>query len=210
MVSTDKVAVFWTIALVAGLVAFTFMAAEEQSMRMSQPATMMERERTMGSESTGSMMEESGMMDDSMMGDSMMDDMMGDSMMDDMMGDSMASGGNADMRDTMMDDSMTGGSMMVISVSIPEGTSSPGCEVSGNCYIPSAISINRGDTVVWTNDDSGSHTVTSGDTRNGPDGEFDSSLISGGDDYAVTFDTPGTYDYYCLVHPWQSGVVEVS
>ena len=47
-------------------------------------------------------------------------------------------------------------------VSLPEGTSVPGCEETDACYIPSSVNVGVGETVTWSNDDTAAHTVTSG------------------------------------------------
>lgn len=94
-------------------------------------------------------------------------------------------------------------------VSIPEGTSIPGCEKYDSCYVPSKIIIFEGNTVVWKNEDSVTHTVTGGDIVNGPSQIFDSGLLREGDVYSFTFTKVGEYPYYCLIHPWMSGTVLV-
>jgi predicted secreted protein with PEFG-CTERM motif len=67
-----------------------------------------------------------------------------------------------------------------------------------------------GGTVTWENVDNAAHTVTSGSPADGPDGVFDSSLImAGGATFSHTFDDVGTYDYFCMVHPWMQGSVIV-
>jgi len=98
---------------------------------------------------------------------------------------------------------------MTAKVSIPAGTSVPGCEATNECYIPAIVSIQTGGTVTWSNDDTAAHTVTSGSPQNGPDGKFDSSLILGGKTYESTFQNAGSYDYFCMVHPWMTGKVQV-
>jgi plastocyanin len=95
-------------------------------------------------------------------------------------------------------------------VSMPTGTSVPGCEETNTCFIPSSVKINVGDTVSWSNDDTAAHTVTSGKPANGPDGNFDSSLLMVGKTFDVTFDNAGKYDYFCMVHPWMVGEVQVN
>ena len=95
-------------------------------------------------------------------------------------------------------------------VSVPAGTSVPGCEETNECYIPAEITISVGDTVTWSNDDTAAHTVTSGLVTEGPDGEFDSSLFMAGATFEHTFDSPGEYDYFCMVHPWMTGKVTVN
>ena len=97
-------------------------------------------------------------------------------------------------------------------VLIPAGTSVPGCQETNECYVPSSISINEGDTIIWFNDDIAVHTVTSGTPADGPDGLFDSSLILAGESFSVSFEgfESGQYDYFCMVHPWMTGEVLVT
>jgi plastocyanin len=95
-------------------------------------------------------------------------------------------------------------------VTIPTGTSSPGCDETKQCFVPSLVTINAGDSIEWSNEDTAAHTVTSGSPADGPSGEFDSSLIMGGASFAYTFDETGTYDYFCMVHPWMTGEVQVN
>lgn len=97
-----------------------------------------------------------------------------------------------------------------VRVTIPAGTSSPGCETSNACYTPASVIINAGDTVKWDNVDTAAHTVTSGSPADGPSGVFDSSLIMGKASFEHTFDKAGTYDYFCMVHPWMVGNVIVN
>ncbi len=97
-----------------------------------------------------------------------------------------------------------------VEVSMPTGTSVPGCEETDTCFVPSSVSISAGSTVVWMNDDTAAHTVTSGSPATGPDGVFDSSLVMVGASFEVTFDDAGSIDYFCMVHPWMTGTVNVS
>ena len=88
-------------------------------------------------------------------------------------------------------------------VSIPAGTSVPGCEQTNSCFLPYSVTVNIGDQVIWSNDDTEAHTVTSND------GSFDSSLFMAGTGFSHTFSQAGTYPYLCMVHPWMTGVVNV-
>jgi len=96
-----------------------------------------------------------------------------------------------------------------VTVVLPAGTSVPGCEETDACFTPASVSISAGDTVSWDNTDTAAHTVTSGAPADGPDGVFDSSLLMGGSSFEVTFDDSGSYDYFCMVHPWMVGNVTV-
>ncbi len=66
-------------------------------------------------------------------------------------------------------------------MSIPAGTSIPGCEEVALCYDPPSLIIFKDGEVIWRNDDSAAHTVTSGTILEGPSGNFDSGLIKSGD-----------------------------
>lgn len=96
-----------------------------------------------------------------------------------------------------------------ITISIPEGSGVPGCEVEDLCYIPSSVIVPVGTTITWSNDDTAAHTVTSGDLTSGPIGKFDSGLFMAGKTFEFTFEETGTYPYYCQVHPWMTGKVIV-
>jgi len=95
-------------------------------------------------------------------------------------------------------------------ISLPTGSSVPGCDETSECFIPAQVSISVGETVTWSNDDTAAHTVTSGLPAEGPDGNFDSSLFMAGTTFDHTFDEAGEYDYFCMVHPWMIGKVSVN
>jgi len=95
-------------------------------------------------------------------------------------------------------------------ISIPSGSSVPGCDETKSCFIPAEVTVSVGDTVTWSNDDSAAHTVTSGTPSDGPDGTFDSSLFMAGTTFSYTFDKAGEYNYFCMVHPWMIGKVQVN
>ena len=98
---------------------------------------------------------------------------------------------------------------MSATVTNAPGSSTPGCEETDNCFVPSTVVITAGGTVTWENTDTAAHTSSSGTPSDGPDGVFDSSLIMVGGSYSHTFDTAGTFDYFCMVHPWMEGTLIV-
>ena len=95
-------------------------------------------------------------------------------------------------------------------VSVPAGTSVPGCEETNECWSPAEISVGVGETVTWSNDDTAAHTVTSGSAVDGPDGTFDSSLFVAGNTFSWKADSAGEYPYFCMVHPWMTGTIQVN
>jgi amicyanin len=78
-------------------------------------------------------------------------------------------------------------------------------DIKGFAFSPADLPINAGDTVVWTNSDSASHTVVF-DSGSAPS----SSPMSTGQTYSYTFTTAGTYAYHCSIHPSMKGAVTVS
>ena len=72
-------------------------------------------------------------------------------------------------------------------------------------YSPQVIRVVLGvnSTVTWT-----SHSI-SYDSVTSRTGAFDSGPIPPGGTFTCTFTVPGTYEYYCVYHPWMSGEVQV-
>jgi len=69
--------------------------------------------------------------------------------------------------------------------------------IENYAFSPATLSISTGTTVTWTNMDTAPHTVT---VDSGPV-TFTSPSLHKGDTFTYTFTTPGTYSYYCAVHP---------
>jgi plastocyanin len=68
---------------------------------------------------------------------------------------------------------------------------------------PAAISVPAGTTVTWTNRDDIPHTVVSDDKV------FKSKVLDTDEKFSYTFSKPGTYPYFCSVHPKMTGKVVV-
>ena len=94
-----------------------------------------------------------------------------------------------------------------VEVAIPEGAAIP--EDGQIYYDPEVIDVTIGTVVIWENLDNTMHTATSGNPDAGADGVFDSDIMSAGDKYEFTFNDAGNYDYYCILHPWMVGTVNV-
>jgi LPXTG-motif cell wall-anchored protein len=83
------------------------------------------------------------------------------------------------------------------SVSIQDGSSQ-----SAYRFAPRSITVASGDTVIWTNDGTDPHDVTG-------DG-LSSGTLSSGQDYSHKFNSPGSFNYICTIHPFMKGSVTVS
>lgn len=89
-----------------------------------------------------------------------------------------------------------------VAVSIPAGAIGKGAAAYG--VNPLVVPV--GTTVTWTNADTAPHTVTADDNS------FDSNTLNQGQTFSRTFDTAGTYTYFCKIHgkPSMSGSVQVT
>lgn len=94
---------------------------------------------------------------------------------------------------------------------ITYGSSNVGCGASNTCYEPANLAAKKGTGITWYNNDTASHTVTDGKPSDDQTGQiFDSGLILPGKTFEFVFDEAGTYDYYCQVHPWMTGIVNIA
>jgi len=96
-----------------------------------------------------------------------------------------------------------------VNVSIAPGAST----LTDKAFSPNPVEVKVGQKVVWTNDDTLQHTITSGSPGSPDSGkEFDSGLtkiLNNGDTFEHTFTTAGEFPYYCQLHPNQVGTVIV-
>jgi plastocyanin len=69
-------------------------------------------------------------------------------------------------------------------------------------FNPKLITVKAGDTVTWVNGDDIPHTVTK-------TGLFRSKALDTDDKFSYTFATPGTYPYFCSLHPHMTGTIVV-
>lgn len=70
-------------------------------------------------------------------------------------------------------------------------------------FSPAALQIKAGTKVTWTNADDIPHTVVSDDKI------FKSKALDTDDKFSFTFDKPGTYPYFCSLHPKMTAKVVV-
>jgi plastocyanin len=77
--------------------------------------------------------------------------------------------------------------------------------IEGFRFCPTPLRVRTGTTVKWTNDENVAHTVTAG---SGP--HFDSGTMAQGKSWTHRFAQAGTFRYYCTLHPWMQGTVEVT
>jgi len=67
---------------------------------------------------------------------------------------------------------------------------------------PQELKVKAGTTVTWVNEDDIPHTVVSPNN-------FRSKPLDSEDKFSFTFSTPGTYKYFCSLHPHMTGTIVV-
>lgn len=76
--------------------------------------------------------------------------------------------------------------------------------ISNFKFQPAVLVVKAGTKVTWSNRDTTPHTVTSTDRRFASSAGLDTN-----DQYSVEFDKPGTYGYFCSLHPMMVGKIVV-
>ena len=84
----------------------------------------------------------------------------------------------------------------------PTGATIP-VSIQNFAFQPATITARAGDTIVFTNNDSTVHTVTQDPLGSG----FQSAPIDPGTTYTLSIDDPGTYPFFCELHPGMTGTV---
>jgi len=79
----------------------------------------------------------------------------------------------------------------------------PQVTIDNFTFSPATLTVPSGTTVTWTNQDDMVHTVTEANRG------FSSKGLETGDTYAHTFTAPGTYTYFCALHPRMTATVIV-
>jgi plastocyanin len=78
--------------------------------------------------------------------------------------------------------------------------------IANMAFTPSQITVNKGDTVTWTNNDSTTHTVIDDLSNVGGPSSGD---IQPGSSYSFTFTKTGSFQYHCQIHPSMRGTIVV-
>jgi plastocyanin len=95
------------------------------------------------------------------------------------------------------------GALLLLATSGATAFQAANVHTVGQVYQPDDLTVAAGTAVNFYNDDSDIHTITA------KNGSFDSGLMFQGGNWTYVFNSPGTYEYYCLPHPWMLGKVTV-
>jgi len=86
----------------------------------------------------------------------------------------------------------------------PTITTGAKVSIENFAFIPQVIMIAPGQSVTWSNNNGGPHAIAFKDGTVGSDTLFPGRMFS------RTFDRPGNFEYYCSIHNYMTGRVEVS
>jgi amicyanin len=98
---------------------------------------------------------------------------------------------------------MAGGARSFVARAQQRQTSSTEVKIDNFSFGPATLTVAAGATVTWTNRDDIPHTVVSEDKA------FKSKVLDTDEKFSFTFAKPGTYSYFCSVHPKMTGKVVV-
>ncbi len=84
----------------------------------------------------------------------------------------------------------------------PSGTSNE-IKIDNFSFTPTTVTVAAGTTVTWTNSDDVPHTIVSDDKI------FKSKVLDTNEKFSYTFTKPGTYAYFCSVHPKMTAKIVV-
>jgi plastocyanin len=86
------------------------------------------------------------------------------------------------------------------------GGAEAGIGIDNFSFTPAKLTVASGTKVTWTNHDDIPHTATSAN----PPRLYHSGPLDTDDSFSFTFDKPGTYTYFCALHPHMQGTVVVT
>ena len=85
----------------------------------------------------------------------------------------------------------------------PKPAAAPQIVIEHQKYLPATLTVPAGTTVTWVNQDDDPHTVTASS------GQFSSRGLDTGESFSRRFTEPGTYLYFCALHPLMTATITV-
>ncbi len=104
---------------------------------------------------------------------------------------------------------LTAGMLQLVSLTdlaattLPAWSEDTSVKIDNFTFNPPRATVKAGTTVTWVNEDDIPHTITS-TTK-----QFKSKTLDTDDKFSFTFTMPGTYDYFCSLHPHMTGTIVV-
>ena len=95
--------------------------------------------------------------------------------------------------------------MLALGPVAPAVAASDAVTIDNFAFAPTTLTVAPGAKITWANRDGEPHTVMSADGGM----TFKSPALDTGDSYSFTFDKPGSYKYFCSLHPHMVGTIVV-
>jgi len=92
---------------------------------------------------------------------------------------------------------------MALALAAVADAATPRVQIKEFKFVPALLTVPVGATVTWTNGDEEAHTVTATDRA------YTSTGLEAKETYTHRFTTPGTYTYFCALHPHMTATVVV-
>lgn len=97
---------------------------------------------------------------------------------------------------------VAGTAAMLVCMAVPASADEVAIKIGNFTFGPQELKVKSGTTVTWVNEDDIPHTVVSLNN-------FRSKALDSDDKFSFTFTTPGTYKYFCSLHPHMTGTIVV-
>ena len=97
---------------------------------------------------------------------------------------------------------VAGVAALVLLTATPVWAADAAVKIGNFTFGPQELKVKAGTTITWTNEDDMPHTVVSPNN-------FRSKVLDTEGTYSFTFTTPGTYKYFCSLHPHMTGTIVV-
>lgn len=93
---------------------------------------------------------------------------------------------------------------LLVLASIPAQAEDMKIDITNYMFTPNKVTVTPGTKITWVNHDEVPHTIADKDKK------FRSSALDTNDIYSYTFTTPGTYQYFCTLHPQMLATIIVA
>jgi plastocyanin len=91
----------------------------------------------------------------------------------------------------------------LVAVARPAAAEEAAVKIDNFTFVPQRVTVKAGTTVTWINEDDIPHTIASTAKT------FRSKVMDTEDKFSFTFTTPGTFEYFCSLHPHMTGTIVV-
>ncbi|HYC16929.1 MAG TPA: cupredoxin family copper-binding protein [Pseudolabrys sp.] len=103
---------------------------------------------------------------------------------------------------SLINGAIAGAVALLVLAAVPARAADAEVKIGNFTFGPQELKVKSGTTVTWINEDDIPHTVVSPNN-------FRSKALDSEDKYSFTFTTPGTYKYFCSLHPHMTGTIVV-